>query len=121
MKKLLFTSGTVLTAFIANAQSAYVLPSPTGAEEPLTIYIDVSQTTGGLKTILTNHPEEVDNVYLWTWNPADNGGNGQWNESAAARKMEHVSGMLFSFYMDNPSEFLWELMVRLSLPMEFLV
>lgn len=105
MNKLLFTLGTVLTAFIANAQSAYVLPSPTGAEEPLTIYIDVSQTTGGLKTILTNHPEEVDNVYIWTWRPADNGGNGQWNESAEARKMEHVSGLLFSFYMENPSAF----------------
>lgn len=105
MKKLLFSIASIFTAILAQAQAAYVLPSPTGAEEPMTLYVDISQTTGGLKTILTNHPEQVDNVYLWTWRPADNGGNGQWNESAADRKMTHVSGLLFSFYMENPAEF----------------
>jgi hypothetical protein len=97
MKKILFTLSAIVCSMLASAQSAYVLPSPTGADEPVTIYIDVSQTNGGLKTILMNHPDQVNNVYLWTWMPADNGGNGSWSESNQFRKMTHVSGMLFSF------------------------
>lgn len=114
MKKIL---SIVLCAFALNsamAQSAYVLPSPTAADEPLTLYIDVAQAGGGLKTMLTNHPEEVDNVYLWTWNPAGPvGGNGEWGSSRDGMKMTWEGGLLFSmtfvpttFYnVDGPTFF----------------
>lgn len=106
MKRIFPFILAVLSAGVAFGQAAYVLPSPTGADEPLTIYIDVSQTTyTGLKDRLIAYPEEVDNVYIWTWNPADNGGNGQWNNSATDRKMEHVSGLLFKYTLESPTAF----------------
>jgi len=105
MKKIIYSIICLFIAEFAFGQAAYVLPSPTGADEPLTIYIDVSQTTyTGLKDRLIAYPEEVNNVYIWTWQPADNGGNGQWNSSSENRKMEHVSGLLFK-YTIIPTEF----------------
>lgn len=98
MKKILSIFTAILAAQSLFGQAAFVLPSPTGADEPLTIYIDVAQTTyTGLKDRLIAHPEDLDSVYLWTWQPADNGGNGQWNASSAGRKMTHVSGLLFKY------------------------
>lgn len=113
---------TALCTFLAlasitksSAQQAYVLPSPTGANDLITLYIDVNQTTSGLKTILTNHPEVQDQVYIWTWNPADpaNGGNGSWNNSNETMKLTHEGNLLYSltfiptqFYgVDGPTFF----------------
>jgi hypothetical protein len=97
MKKIISIALFALAMNTGWAQSAYVLPSPTAADEPLTLYIDVAQAGGGLKTMLTNHPEEVDNVYLWTWNPAGPvGGNGEWGSSRDAMKMTWEGGLLFS-------------------------
>ncbi len=98
MKKLLSLFISIFASQILFGQAAYVLPSPTGADEPLTIYIDVSQTTyTGLKDRLIAHPDAINDVYIWTWQPADNGGNGDWAQSAAGRKMTHVSGLLFKY------------------------
>jgi hypothetical protein len=105
MKKILSIFIAVIAAQSMFGQAAYVLPSPTGADEPLTIYIDVSQTTyTGLKDRLIAYPEAINDVYIWTWQPADNGGNGQWSSSAEGRKMTHVSGLLFKYEI-IPTEF----------------
>ena len=64
------------------------------------LYIDVAQTTGGLKTILGNHPEEVDSVYMWTWQPAGPScGNGDWGNSNNCMLLTHVSGLLYKMTM----------------------
>ena len=47
----------------ANAQVAYILPSPTDANEEVTLFIDISQSAEGtqnnaLKAILTDHPDD---------------------------------------------------------------
>jgi len=113
MKKILFAS-LMLANLAAFSQAAYVLPSPTGADEPVTLYIDVSQTTGSLKTILTNHPDARDSVYLWTWEPAGPvAGNGNWDNSNDAMLLHWEGGLLYSmtfvpitFYgVDGPTFF----------------
>ena len=49
-------------------QAAYVLPSPTAAEELVTLYIDLTQCQDQrLSDMLDAYPEE--DVYLWIWNP----------------------------------------------------
>jgi hypothetical protein len=81
-------------------QAAYVQPSPTGADEEMTLYIDISQSVDGtsnnaLQAILTDHPDE--DVYLWAWQPAGPvDGNGEWAESNEAMKLDHISGLLYS-------------------------
>ncbi len=106
----------LISAFqVSHAQKAYVLPSPTGANDLIKLYIDVNQSTeNGLKAILQAFPEEVDNVYIWTWNPAEAvAGNGSWNNSNDALKLTHEGNLLFSiqfvpttFYgVDGPTFF----------------
>lgn len=105
MKKILFALSALISTFAAQAQSAYVLPSPTAANEPITLYIDVSQTSGGLKSILTAHPEVADQVYIWTWMPAGPlVGNGEWGASNEALLLTNVSGLLYSITF-TPTEF----------------
>jgi hypothetical protein len=97
MKKILSLFVAFCSCNFLHAQKAFVLPSPTGASETMTLYVDVNQTTGGLKNILTAHPDYVDSVYLWTWNPAGPVvGNGEWANSNSAMRMTHESGLLFS-------------------------
>ena len=86
-------------------QAAFVLPSPTNANDTMTIYIDLSQTTYGLKGILTNHPEYQDSVYMWTWQPTGPAcGNGEWGNSNDCMRMTHVNGLIYSMKM-VPTEF----------------
>lgn len=113
--KIIFTATLLSMAIGSYAQKAYVLPSPTGANDLITLYIDVNQSTEyGLKTMLQNYPEEVDNVYIWTWDPADpTVGNGSWENSNDSMKMHHEGNLLFSiklvptaFYgVDGPTFF----------------
>jgi hypothetical protein len=57
----------------------------------------VSAADGGLKSILTAHPEVADSVYLWSWMPnTPVTGNGEWGASNSALLMTHVSGLLYS-------------------------
>ncbi|MFM9986222.1 MAG: hypothetical protein ACKVOK_13370 [Flavobacteriales bacterium] len=114
MKKISTTILVCAAILQGWSQSAYVFPSPTAADEEMTLFIDVSQTNSGLKSMLEAHPEEVDNVYLWSWMPAEPvGGNGTWAASNESRKLTHVSGLLFSvtfipveFYgVDGPTFF----------------
>lgn len=87
-------------AFVVQAQVAYVLPSPTDANDEITLYIDMNQSQDGLennalKAILTDHPDE--DVYLWTWQPSDPvGGHGTWASSNESMLMTKVSDMLYS-------------------------
>jgi hypothetical protein len=114
MKKIYLSFAICSLALHALSQSAYVFPSPTAADEEMTLFIDVAQINSGLKSMLESHPEEVENVYLWSWMPAEPiGGNGTWASSHEARKLTHVSGLLFSvtfipveFYgVDGPTFF----------------
>jgi hypothetical protein len=74
MKKILYTLALLAVAVSGYAQAAFVFPSPTNANATMDLYIDVAQTTGGLKTLLGNHPEVVDSVdmaasrsFMWKW------------------------------------------------------
>ncbi|MFN0032427.1 MAG: hypothetical protein ACKVOR_09725 [Flavobacteriales bacterium] len=89
--------GLMCCTTMLHAQSAFILPSPTAVDDSVTIYIDINQTNGGLKTMLINHPDEQANVHIWTWNPADNGGNGSWGDSNEERLMTHEGNLIYSF------------------------
>lgn len=108
MKKLLILLFAGCWGIQAQAQTAYVLPSPTDANEEVTLYIDLNQSTDGtqnnaLKAILTDHPD--DDVYLWSWNPAEPvGGNGTWGESNESLKLTKISNLLYSITF-VPTEF----------------
>lgn len=108
MKNHITFFGALVLAVATQAQTAYVLPSPTDANEELTLYIDVNQSTDGvsgnaLKAILTDNPDE--DVYLWTWSPADPvQGNGTWGESAEHMKLTKISNLLYSITF-LPTEF----------------
>lgn len=100
MKKILFTLAALAISVVGFSQAAFVFPSPTNANATMDLYIDVAQTTGGLKTILGNHPEEVDSVYMWTWQPAGPScGNGEWGASNNCMLLTHVSGLLYKMTM----------------------
>jgi hypothetical protein len=119
MKKRILGLLIACLPLIVSSQIGYVLPSPTDAEEEITLYIDVSQSAEGtsnnyLKSMLTDHPD--DDVYLWTWEPAGPdgvGGNGaSWNNSNEALKMTKEAPFLYSitfvpteFYATDPATF----------------
>lgn len=100
MKTTCLTLSALLIGATLSAQVAYVLPSPTNANEEITLYIDVNQSTDGtsnnaLKAMLTDHPDE--DVYLWSWQPAEPVvGNGSWNESNEELKLTKISDLLYS-------------------------
>lgn len=101
MKKyLLICSIVCLFSAESFAQAAYILPSPTGKSDTITLYINVAQTTDGvsnnaLNAVLNAHPDE--DVYLWTWAPAEpTVGNGAWSGSNSALKMTKISDKLYS-------------------------
>lgn len=108
MKNFLYASLVSCLPFASVAQTAYLLPSPTDANEEVTVYIDLNQSTDGiqnnsLKAILTDHPD--DDVYLWSWNPAEPvGGNGTWGESNESLKLTKISNLLYSITF-VPTEF----------------
>lgn len=110
MKKLLLSTCFACLSGLLAAQAAYILPSPTDANEEITLYIDISLSTDGtsnnaLKSMLTDHPD--DDVYLWTWNPAGpahDGGNGEWGDSNELNKLEKIAPMLYSISF-IPTEF----------------
>lgn len=101
MKKyfLLFSIFSLYSAEIIS-QAAYILPSPTGKNDTITLYINVAQTTdgvnnSGLNARLNDHPE--DSLYLWGWQPAEPvTGNGSWENSNSALLMTKVSDKLYS-------------------------
>jgi len=93
----------ILSALIqsSSAQMAWITPVPTSATQWVTVYIDVSQSEmpsgTGLKHMLTEYPEQQDNVYFWFWQP--NGpitGNGDWTNSAPEMHATWVSDMIYS-------------------------
>lgn len=110
MKNLFLSACLVCLSGLVTAQAAYILPSPTDANEEITLYIDISLSTDGtsnnaLKAMLTDHPD--DDVYLWTWmpaGPAHAGGNGEWGDSNELNKLEKIGPMLYSISF-IPTEF----------------
>jgi hypothetical protein len=97
----LFLSVISISSF---GQAAFVLPSPTNANDSLTLYIDMNQSVNGtsnnaLKAHLQSHPESADSVYVWTWMPAGPVcGNGDWGNSNECMLMKRVeeNGLLYS-------------------------
>ena len=108
MKKLITSSIFCVLLVQAFSQAAYVLPSPTAAEQELTIYLDISLSVDGsqnnaLRAMLIDNPDE--DVYLWTWQPGDPvDGNGDWDSSNETNKMTKIGPLLYSFTM-FPTEF----------------
>ena len=104
LKAHILTMAAVAATTLSYAQAAYVLPTPTGADEQMTLYIDVAQTTEGvLKAYLEQNPGS--DVYLWAWQPTEPvHGNGDWNDSNEEAKLTHESGMLYSMTF-VPTEF----------------
>lgn len=97
MKSIITSIVFAVAAQCMFAQSAFVLPSPTGANDSVQVFIDVNAAGGGLKSMLQVHTEYQDSVYIWTWNPAEPiGGNGQWGASNPNRKMKHEGNLLYS-------------------------
>ncbi len=102
MKSIFYTILSLIGCFTVNAQ-AYVLPSPTDAQEEITLYINVAGAGGKLGAMLAVHPD--DNVYIWTWMPSDPVvQNGTWGDSNEALLMTKVSDMLYSISF-IPTEF----------------
>ncbi len=97
MKKLLILPLALLGALSVQAQSAYITPNPTDGVEEITLFIDVSQTSGSaLKEMLEDNPDEP--VYLWIWNPASPvSGNGDWDNSIEDNLMIKEAPLLYSF------------------------
>ena len=104
LKAHILMIAAVAAATLGHAQAAYVLPTPTGADEQMTLYIDVAQTTEGvLKAYLEQNPGS--DIYLWAWQPTEPvHGNGDWNDSNEEAKLTHESGMLYSMTF-VPTEF----------------
>ena len=108
MKTTCLTLSALLIGATLSAQVAYVLPSPTDANEEITLYIDINQSTDGsqnnaLKAILTDNPDE--DVYLWSWQPTEPVvGNGSWNDSNEDLKLTKISDLLYSITF-VPTEF----------------
>lgn len=108
MKTSCLTLSALLIGATLSAQVAYVLPSPTDANEEITLYIDINQSSEGtqnnaLKSILIDNPDE--DVYLWSWQPAEPVvGNGSWNDSNEELKLTKISDLLYSITF-VPTEF----------------
>jgi len=102
MIKIVFSFLLASGSINAFGQAAFVLPSPTNANDSMTLYIDMNQSVNGtnnnaLKAHLQSHPEAADSVYLWTWMPAGPAcGNGEWNNSNNCMLMTRVQGLLYS-------------------------
>lgn len=100
MKKILLALAVCAISVVGFAQAAFVFPSPTNANATMDLYIDVAQTSGGLKTLLGNHPEVLDSVYMWTWQPTGPScGNGEWGNSNNCMLLTRVSGLLYKMTM----------------------
>jgi len=104
LKAHILTIAALAATTLSFSQAAYVLPTPTGADEQMTLYIDVAQTTEGvLKAYLEQNPGS--DIYLWAWQPTEPvHGNGDWNDSNEEAKLTHESGMLYSMTF-VPTEF----------------
>ena len=100
MKKLLTILLAVSPAFVAQAQKAYVLPSPTDANSEMTLFIDMNQSEdgiqgNGLSAILDAFPDTT--LYLWTWDPSGPAaGNGDWDNSADHQALTKVGPKLYA-------------------------
>lgn len=100
MKRTSLSITFFLATLLGLSQAAYVQPSPTGKNDTITLYINVALTTDGsnnnaLNAILNDHPD--DSVYLWSWQPAEpTVGNGQWENSNQALKMNKIGDKLYS-------------------------
>ena len=86
-------------ASVANAQSIYLVPSPTNVSEPARLYVDITSAECGCPELQDADP--VSNpLYIWTWVPLEarpaitvngetiNITNGEWNASNENMRMK---------------------------------
>jgi hypothetical protein len=105
MRSILLTTSILFLFCAARGQALTIDPSPGVWNQTMVILIDVNQTSDGLKSMLMNHPEQQDSVYLWCWlpgSPVD--GNGQWGQSSFNMKMTHLGNLLYGMNI-TPSTF----------------
>lgn len=115
MKKISAILALIATANISMAQLAWIEPEPTLANEPITIYVDLSK----LDLSLEHNQKLFENagpMYIWTWRPAEHpighplvNGEGEkaWQNSNEALKMTAVpeKGPKVWKYEMTPTEF----------------
>jgi len=99
----------LITSSISFSQAAYIQPSPTSANEEITLFIDINQSQDGLQNnelnaILGSLPDTT-GVYLWAWNPsAPVAGNGDWGASNESMRLNRIGPKLYSITF-VPTEF----------------
>ncbi len=76
------------TTQIANAQAAWVEPTPTDVTSLVRVYIDLSHPDCGCDLLadwaVSPPPSSEPDLFMWTWMPSDPahaGGNGSWDNS----------------------------------------
>ncbi len=109
MKSLHILLFLVFFKLSTHSQIAWFDPSPAGWNQEVTLYIDVNMSGGNsndaLREILIAHPESLDEVHIWIWQPSDPiVGNGNWTDSNDALLMTWVNDLVFSFSF-IPSQF----------------
>lgn len=95
MKYILFSIITLLATWqTATAQKVWLEPDPIDPEDSVTLFINIA-ACDCQKLVGT-----TEQVYLWTWSPADPvgvGGNGSWNSSSEAMAMTKGEGDVWSY------------------------
>jgi hypothetical protein len=80
MKNVIAIFIAFLSFTATEAQVIYLSESPVPWNQQVTLYIDVNLSgddINSLKEILIAHPESLNDVHIWIWQPCEpNGGNG---------------------------------------------
>lgn len=85
------------------SQAIYLDHMPADSNDSFTLFINVAEAGPGLYSFLQSNPEEIDNVYIWIWNPvAPLVGNGSWFDSNEELIMTHVSDYTYSIFISIP-------------------
>lgn len=109
--KYIILSLLMLTAMMTYAQGdqcpsavngvAWIMPETPDVSDTVTIFIDLSADPNCQNLVGTS-----EQLYLWTWGPADPGTNGMWNNSMDEMALQKVEGEddVYQFKM-IPTEF----------------
>jgi|GEM_PF-7090458 hypothetical protein len=101
MKNVIAIFIAFLSFTATEAQVIYLSESPAPWNQQVTLYIDVNLSgddINSLKEILIAHPESLNDVHIWIWQPCEpNGGNGSWTNSNESLIMTWENELLFSF------------------------
>lgn len=65
-------------------------------DQPVKVYIDLSQTTNNTLSGLLDSDPNMD-IYLWAWGTSSTSDNGSWTSSNEDRKMTKETGKVYSY------------------------